>query len=91
MNKTVEEPEIPSFSEYTKKALEEEDRKREEERKKKEEMKKVKLITCFHDSWIKDFFSRNFLCFVFLQGIVTEKDTFQPSKKWNLRFCEKNA
>merc|ERR1712083_75762 len=26
MNKTVEEPEIPSFSEYTKKALEEEDR-----------------------------------------------------------------
>jgi hypothetical protein len=50
MNKTVEEPEIPSFSEYTKKALEEEDRKREEERKKKEEMKKVKLITCFHDS-----------------------------------------
>ena len=49
MNKTVEEPEIPSFSEYTKKALEEEDRKREEERKKKEEMKKVKLITCFHD------------------------------------------
>ena len=29
MNKTVEEPEIPSFSEYTKKALEEEDRKRE--------------------------------------------------------------
>merc|ERR1712008_382393 len=40
MNKTIEEPEIPSFSEYTKKALEEEDRKREEERKKKEEMKK---------------------------------------------------
>ena len=25
--------------------------------------KKVKLITCFHDSWIYDFFSRNFLCF----------------------------
>ena len=26
----------------------------------------VKLITCFHDSWIYEFFSRNFLCFVFL-------------------------
>ena len=24
---------------------------------------KVKLITCFHDSWIYDFFSRNFLCY----------------------------
>merc|ERR1712051_368486 len=58
MNKTVEEPEIPSFSEYTKKALEEEDRKREEERKKKEEMKKVKLIACFHDSSIYE--STNF-------------------------------
>jgi uncharacterized protein YegJ (DUF2314 family) len=55
MNKTIEEPEIPSFSEYTKKALEEEDRKREEERKKKEDMKKVKLITCFHDSSIYEF------------------------------------
>merc|ERR1712129_186877 len=32
MNKTIEEPEIPSFSEYTKKALEEEDRKREEKK-----------------------------------------------------------
>ena len=28
----------------------------------------VKLITCFHDSWIYEFFSRNFICFVFLQG-----------------------
>ena len=28
----------------------------------------VKLITCFHDSSIYEFFSRNFLCFVFLQG-----------------------
>ena len=35
VNKTIEEPEIPSFSEYTKKALEEEERKREEERNKK--------------------------------------------------------
>ena len=68
MNKTVEEPEIPSFSEYTKKALEEEDRKREEERKKKEEMKKVKLITCFHDYSIyesKIFFHETFFVLFF--------------------------
>ena len=83
INKTIEEPEIPSFSEYTKKALEEEDRKREEERKKKEEMKKVKLITCFHDFSIYDstILFTKFPLICFLLSIITEKCTEHPSKK----------
>ena len=35
LNKTTEEPEIPSFREWTQKALEEEERKREEKEKEK--------------------------------------------------------
>ena len=46
----------------------------------------VKLITCFHDSWISEFFSRNFLCFVFLQGrSFLARDTLEPSEKWNIK------
>ena len=33
----------------------------------------VKLITCFHDSWTYEFFSRNFLCFLFLNSGHSEK------------------
>ena len=33
----------------------------------------VKLITCFHDFWIYEFFSRKFLCFVFLNFGYSEK------------------
>ena len=65
-------------------------------RKWDENSSQVKLITCFHYSWIYDFFSQNFLCFIFLQGrsfrlrskmliiylfIITEKDTLQASEK----------
>ena len=57
---------------------------------------KVKLITCFHNSWIYENISRNFLGFVFLQDwsflieiknvdvIITEKCDLKPSEKWNI-------
>ena len=63
------------------------------------QMRKVKLITCFHDSWNYNFFFTKLFFFAFLQGrcfllrskmpiylfIMTEKDTLQSSKKWTIR------
>ena len=47
--------------------------------------KMVKLITCFYDSWIYEFFSRNFLWFVFLQCRISIR-----IKNWDKK-CQYNC
>ena len=66
----------------------------------------VKLITCFHDSWIYEFFYEIFfvLCFYKVKvfywelkmpnynlSIITQKETLLPSDKCNIKFREKHV
>ena len=48
---------------------------------------KVKLITCFHNFWIYDFFSSNFLCFVFYNAHCSGQPLFFPVPFFN-KFSE---
>ena len=66
---------------------------------------KVKLITCFHDSLIYNFFQKIFFAlftYIYKVGVFywdkkkpvylfirTEIDNLKPSRKWSIQFCEK--